>query len=220
MTKMFAAAVLSVFALAMAAPAFATDKKCKNCVAPRPHYDSQEVVRTTKDVDRSRVINTQSVVEVPSGKVRTRNHLVIRKNTIRNVGVVRHNHTIIEKEIRYKRRPRAMCARASMRRRSWSISSPSNITPCAGRRWLKRRTSIRAAGVPRAARARLVSHAKERHDQECRLHNAVGLRCWRRRAPAFATDQNSPVQNSPVSNRSCCSNSPWCSTIRCSRVLF
>ena len=35
----------------------------------------------------------------------TRNHLVIRQNTIRNVGVVRHNHTIIEKEIRYKRRP-------------------------------------------------------------------------------------------------------------------
>jgi hypothetical protein len=42
---------------------------------------------------------------VPSGKVRTRNHLVIRQNTIRHVGVVRHHHTIIEKEIRYKRRP-------------------------------------------------------------------------------------------------------------------
>ena len=105
MTKMFAAAALSVFALAMTAPAFATDKNCKNCVAPRPHYDSQEVVRTTKDVDKSRVINTQSVVEVPSGQVRTRNHLVIRQNTIRHVGVIRHNHTIIEKEVRYKRRP-------------------------------------------------------------------------------------------------------------------
>jgi hypothetical protein len=104
MTKMLAAAALSVFALAMAAPAFATDKRCKNCPAPRQHYDSQEVVRTTKDVDKSRVINTQSVVELPSGKVRTRNHLVIRKNTVRHVGVVRHNHTIIEKEIRYKRR--------------------------------------------------------------------------------------------------------------------
>ena len=105
MTKMLAAAALSVFALAMSAPAFATDKNCKNCVAPRPHYDSQEVVRTTRDIDKSRVINTQSVVEVPSGKVRTRNHLVIRQNTIRHVGVVSHNHTIIEKEIRYKRRP-------------------------------------------------------------------------------------------------------------------
>ena len=59
MTKLFAAAALSVFALAMTAPAFATDKNCKNCVAPRPHYDSQEVVRTTEDVDKSRVINTQ-----------------------------------------------------------------------------------------------------------------------------------------------------------------
>ena len=29
---------------------------------------------------------------------------MIRKNTIRHVGVIRHNHTIIEKEIRYRRR--------------------------------------------------------------------------------------------------------------------
>ena len=113
MTKLLAA-VLCAVALATAAPAFATDKKCKNCVAPRPHYDSQEVVRTTKDVDKSRVINTQSVVEVPSGQVRTRNHLVIRQNTIRHVGVIRHNHTIIEKEVRYKRR--APVLRAPMRR--------------------------------------------------------------------------------------------------------
>ena len=105
MMKLFAAAVLCAVAVATAAPAFATDKKCKNCVAPRPHYDSQEVVRTTRDIDKSRVINTQSVVEVPSRKVRTHNHLVIRQNTIRHVGVVRHNHTIIEKEVRYKRRP-------------------------------------------------------------------------------------------------------------------
>ena len=108
MTKTFAAAVLSVLALATAAPAFANDyrgDRCKNCVAPRPHYDSQEVVHTTQDVDKSRVINTQSVVEVPSSKSHTYNHLVIRKNTIRHVGVVRHKHTIIEKEIRYKRRP-------------------------------------------------------------------------------------------------------------------
>ncbi len=112
MTKLFAAAALSVFALAMTAPAFATDKNCKNCVAPRPHYDSQEVVQTTQDIDKSRVINTQSVVEVPSGKVRIHNHLVIRKNTVRHVGVVRHKHTIIEKEIRYKRRPSVHVPRA------------------------------------------------------------------------------------------------------------
>ena len=105
MMKTFAAALLSVLALATAVPAIASDYKpapCKNCVAPRPHYDSQEVIHTTKDVDHSRVINTQSVVEVPSKQpVRVHNHLVIRKNTIRHVGVVRHKHTIIEKEIRY-----------------------------------------------------------------------------------------------------------------------
>jgi len=39
-----------------------------------------------------------------SRKVRVKNHLVVRKNLIRNVGVVRHKHTIIEKEIRYVRR--------------------------------------------------------------------------------------------------------------------
>jgi hypothetical protein len=107
MLKLAVASVLSGFALAMSAPAFATDYRgpqCKNCPKPRPHYDTQEVVRTTKDIDHSRVINTQSVVIVPSRKVRTHNHLVIRKNTIRHVGTVRHVHTIIEKEIRYKRR--------------------------------------------------------------------------------------------------------------------
>jgi hypothetical protein len=108
MMRTSAAALLSVL-VALSAPAFATDyrgKPCKNCVKPRPHYDSQEVVRTTKDVDHSRVINTQSVVYVKGPKpVRTHNHLLIRKNTIRHVGVVRHNHLIIEKEIRY-RRPR------------------------------------------------------------------------------------------------------------------
>jgi hypothetical protein len=106
MMKLTVAGLVSCLALAMAAPAFATDyrgKRCPNCAAPRPHYDSQEIVQTTRDIDHSRVINTQSVVRVPP-KVRTRNHLVIRKNTIRHVGTVRHNHTIIEKEIRYKRR--------------------------------------------------------------------------------------------------------------------
>ncbi len=97
--------ILCAVAVAIAVPASASDRKsCKNCVAPRPHYDSREVVRTTRDVDHSRVINTQSVIHVPSRPVRTRNHLVVRKNTTRHIGVVRHNHTVIEKEIRYVRR--------------------------------------------------------------------------------------------------------------------
>ena len=103
--KFTVAGVLALFALAMAAPAFANDHRarCKNCPAPKK-YDSHEVVRTTRDVDHSRVINTQTVVPV-APRIKTTNHLIIRKNTIRNVGVVHHKHTIIEKEIRYRRRP-------------------------------------------------------------------------------------------------------------------
>jgi hypothetical protein len=95
---------LTAFAVTTAVPTFAADDRstCSNCVAPRPHYDSTEVVHTSRDVDHSRTINTTSVVEVPP-KVRTTNHLVLRKNTIRNVGTIQHNHTIIEKEIRYRR---------------------------------------------------------------------------------------------------------------------
>ena len=69
---------------------------CYKCPPPK-NYDSQEVVKTTKDVDHSRVIETQSVV--PSKRVIETNHLIIRENETRNVGVVQHNHTIIEKEL-------------------------------------------------------------------------------------------------------------------------
>ena len=60
-------------------------------------YDSQEVVKQTRDVDHSRTIETQSVV--PSRRLIETNHLIIRENETRNVGVVQHNHTIIEKEL-------------------------------------------------------------------------------------------------------------------------
>jgi hypothetical protein len=103
--KFIVTGALSIIAWAVvAAPAIATDyrgARCKNCPQPRT-YDSQEVIQTTRDVDRSRVIETQSVVPV-SRQYKTTNHLVIRKNLIRNVGVIRHKHTIIEKEIRYRR---------------------------------------------------------------------------------------------------------------------
>ena len=76
---------------------------CADCPPPRPHYDKVEVVKTSRDVDQSRVINTQSVVNVPA-RTRETNKLVVRENETRNVGVVQHNHTIIEKEIRYVKR--------------------------------------------------------------------------------------------------------------------
>ena len=69
---------------------------CYKCPPPR-NYDSQEVVKQTKDIDHSRVIETQSVV--PSKRLIETNHLIIHENETRNIGTVQHNHTIIEKEL-------------------------------------------------------------------------------------------------------------------------
>jgi hypothetical protein len=70
---------------------------CYKCPQPRQHYDSQEVIKKTRDVDHSRVIETQSVV--PSKRLIETNHLIVHENETRNVGTVQHNHTIIEKEL-------------------------------------------------------------------------------------------------------------------------
>ena len=75
---------------------------CADCPPPK-HYDSTEVVKTSRDVDQSRVINTETVVQVPP-RVKEINKLVIHENETRNVGVIQHNHRIIEKEIRYVKR--------------------------------------------------------------------------------------------------------------------
>lgn len=69
---------------------------CYKCPAPR-NYDSQEVVKQTKDVDHSAVIETQSVV--PSKRLIETNHLVVHENETRNTGTIQHNHTVIEKEL-------------------------------------------------------------------------------------------------------------------------
>ena len=69
---------------------------CYKCPPPR-NYDSTEVIKQTKDVDHSRVIETQSVV--PSKRLIETNHLIVHENETRNVGTVQHNHTIIEKEL-------------------------------------------------------------------------------------------------------------------------
>jgi hypothetical protein len=71
-------------------------RDCYKCPPPR-NYDSQEVVKQTRDVDHSRTIETQSVV--PSKRLIETNHLIIKENETRNVGTVQHNHTIIEKEL-------------------------------------------------------------------------------------------------------------------------
>jgi hypothetical protein len=69
---------------------------CYKCPPPR-NYDSQEVVKQTKDVDHSAVIETQSVV--PSKRLIETNHLIVHENEVRNIGTVEHNHTVIEKEL-------------------------------------------------------------------------------------------------------------------------
>jgi hypothetical protein len=74
---------------------------CYRCPPPR-NYDSQEVVKQTKDIDRSRVIETQSVV--PSKRVIETNHLIIHENETRNTGTIQHNHTIVEKELILRKR--------------------------------------------------------------------------------------------------------------------
>jgi hypothetical protein len=69
---------------------------CYKCPPPK-NYDSQEVIKKTKDVDHSRVIETQSVI--PSKRVIETNHLIVHENETRNIGTIQHNHTIIEKEL-------------------------------------------------------------------------------------------------------------------------
>jgi hypothetical protein len=96
---------LLAVALAVAAtPASAGDyggrggyrNDCYKCPPPR-NYDSTEVVKQSRDIDHSRVIETQSVV--PSKRLIETNHLVVHENETRNIGTVQHNHTIIEKEL-------------------------------------------------------------------------------------------------------------------------
>jgi hypothetical protein len=70
---------------------------CYKCPRARPNYDSTEVIKDGKEVDHSRVIETQSVV--PSKRLIETNHLVVHENETRHIGTVQHNHTIIEKEL-------------------------------------------------------------------------------------------------------------------------
>jgi hypothetical protein len=77
-------------------------RDCANCPPPK-HYDSTEVIKNSRDVDHSRVINTESVIEVPP-RTKETNKLIVHENETRNVGVIQHNHKIIEKEIRYVKR--------------------------------------------------------------------------------------------------------------------
>jgi hypothetical protein len=95
------AALLAVGFAVSTAPAFAGGgghhDDCYKCPKPRPNYDSTEVIKNSKDIDHSRVIDTQTVV--PSKKLIVTNHLIVHENVVRNTGTIVHNHTIIEKEL-------------------------------------------------------------------------------------------------------------------------
>ena len=93
-------ALLALSLAVVSTSAFAGDygrnNDCYKCPPPR-NYDSQEVLKKTKDVDHTRTIETQSVV--PSKRLIETNHLIVHENETRNIGTVQHNHTIIEKEL-------------------------------------------------------------------------------------------------------------------------
>ena len=67
MKHAFAGALLTagLIAAAPASAQLAPAAKCYDCPQPRDHYDTQETIRTTTDVDHSRVIETQSEAPAP-----------------------------------------------------------------------------------------------------------------------------------------------------------
>jgi hypothetical protein len=99
-----------------------TSPACADCPLPLG-FDSQEVIKKVRTIDHSKVLNTVTVV--PAGRRgKTTRHLVIHLTEIHHVGVIQHNHTIIEKTIRTVRRPRnsKQHQRAPLKRFSWKSS--------------------------------------------------------------------------------------------------
>lgn len=90
-------------------------------------YDSEEVIKNTRTIDRSRTINT--ITEVPVRRTRETKHLVIHENETRNVGVIRHNRIIIEREIRYVRREPQVIPVYFVTRRYRVIEHPAPVVP-------------------------------------------------------------------------------------------
>lgn len=108
-------------------PQEAPVQKCYDCPKPRDHYDSEETIHTTKDVDKSQVINTQSEVVVKR-RLKETNHLIIRENETRNVGVVQHNHTIYEVTPRYVVRVPKVTVVSYVTQRYYVVDTPATMT--------------------------------------------------------------------------------------------
>src|SRR5690242_1522303 len=94
MTKhSFVAAVAALALMSMSGQALAVEglmpaSGCPDCDAPKK-YDSQEVVKTSSDVDQSRAINTASYDADPRAKVRVRSDVTL-------VNFVVHRYRMIE----------------------------------------------------------------------------------------------------------------------------
>jgi hypothetical protein len=99
---------------------------CPNCPGPR-NYDSREVVKKVRNVDRSRIINTVTVVPARR-RVKETNHLIVHQNETRETGVVQHNHLIIEKETRYVRRVPIETTVNFVTRKYRVVEQPDTIT--------------------------------------------------------------------------------------------
>lgn len=98
MTKHALAVALSILALVATASAVAAKDrravKCPGC-EPAKHYDTQEVIKTVREVDRSRVVNTTSVVVRP---------VYIRPvRTV--VNFVVHHYKVVSRPIDFERYP-------------------------------------------------------------------------------------------------------------------
>jgi hypothetical protein len=94
MKTIAAIASLLLSVAAFQTPAGAWEKRCLACGdAPRPHYDSQEVVKTHQDIDRSRVISTRTVIK----RVRVvEAPLVVRVPVVKVIEVVVQPYRMVE----------------------------------------------------------------------------------------------------------------------------
>ena len=82
------AAALLTLAL-IGASANVANAECRDCATPDKHYDTEEVIRTHREVDHSRVINTRS-------EVITRTRVVVPMPVVKTVEIVVQRYHVIE----------------------------------------------------------------------------------------------------------------------------
>ena len=104
------------------------------------------------------MIETQSEEQV-SRQVKETNHLIIRENETRNVGVVQHNHTIIERVPRYVVRVPVVTTVSYVTQRYRVVETPATVTVPVeyrpARRCARQALWLRRLLPPRASHPRL-----------------------------------------------------------------